>query len=146
MKTILTIEHQVVLVFGGRDWTDETKLCRALLERGSGPLLVVTGGCKTGADAMARAWAHRRAAYGWPTRVRTIRARFASQGRSGGPRRNERIHQLYRCIDHTIACMTDGPGSAGMNTICEDLLVPVRHLGRMPGPPGYLPRVPFRGR
>lgn len=52
-----------VIVTGCRDWTDERSIDRALSAEfhpytESGDFVIVHGACPTGADAMARDWAH----------------------------------------------------------------------------------------
>jgi hypothetical protein len=56
--------HHRVLVTGSRDWVDDLALHEALSDYRStvapAPLVVVHGACRTGADALADAWARAR--------------------------------------------------------------------------------------
>ncbi|MGA5820894.1 SLOG family protein [Kitasatospora sp. NPDC094028] len=74
-----------ILVTGSRAWSDraqlEWALGAALVFR---PIVIVHGGCPTGADAMAAAWAQRAGVEveAWP-------ADWVRYGRAAGPRRNQ---------------------------------------------------------
>ena len=77
-----------ILVTGSRAWSD-----RAAVEHALGtalrlfrPMVVVTGGCPTGADRMAEEWAHRAG-----VEVEVWPADWAAHGRAAGPLRNGRM-------------------------------------------------------
>lgn len=77
-----------ILVTGSRDWTD-----RAVVEHALGtalrlfrPIVIVHGGCPTGADRMAWEWAWRA---GVPCEVWP--AEWAAHGRAAGPIRNAQM-------------------------------------------------------
>jgi hypothetical protein len=81
----------IVAVTGGRDYSDELVIHRALREQialavdrlGLEPVLL-TGGCPTGADEIARKFWHRAQR---PYVV--VPAKFTSRGRGAGPSRNK---------------------------------------------------------
>lgn len=78
-----------VLVTGSRAWTDAAVVRTALTEawRAAGqPLVVVHGGCPTGADAIAAAWVAEHEFAGMAAEVH--RADWARHGRAAGPIRN----------------------------------------------------------
>lgn len=84
-----------LIVTGCRDWTDEFVVgleLTAVLQSQVGALLLVHGGCVTGADDIARRWAKQAA-------VRDLvdqephRADW-SQGRAAGPIRNHEMASL----------------------------------------------------
>ena len=77
-----------ILVTGSRAWQD-----RAAVEHALGvalklfrPLVIVTGGCPTGADRMAEEWAHRAG-----VEVEVWPADWAAHGKAAGPIRNGRM-------------------------------------------------------
>jgi hypothetical protein len=79
-----------VLVTGSRDWRDRRVVEAALLNcrveaflAGAGGIVVVHGGCPTGADSIAGAVAR---GHGWPVEVWP--ADWARLSRAAGPRRN----------------------------------------------------------
>lgn len=82
----------IIAVTGGRDYTDSHAISQALRHEiavatrdGRRPVLLV-GGCKTGADELARRWWHR------AERPYVVDpARFIAAGRSAGPSRNSRM-------------------------------------------------------
>lgn len=82
----------IVAVTGGRDYDDTSTIARALRERiahasniGRIPVLL-TGGCPTGADELARRWWHRAQR---PYVV--VPARWEAEGRRAGLARNGRM-------------------------------------------------------
>jgi hypothetical protein len=81
-----------LLVTGSRDWTDATLLCSALYNRwreaNSRPIVLVSGACPTGADAMAEKFAE---AQGW-----TVERHPAdwSKGKGAGFARNAEMVAL----------------------------------------------------
>lgn len=87
-----------ILVTGSRDWTDRAAVWKAiesyLVERGHideqdmpiGPVIIVHGGCRTGADRIAYDWAilHGMIEETWA-------ADWTHEYAAGGPRRNARM-------------------------------------------------------
>lgn len=82
----------IIAMTGGRDYTREDVIARALrqqiayaTEQGLRPVLL-TGGCPTGADEIARRWWHR------AQRPYVVDpATFTRHGRGAGPSRNSRM-------------------------------------------------------
>lgn len=74
-----------VLVTGSRSWTDTEAIATALAREWEPGAVLVTGGCPTGADAIA--------ALVWPGVVELHPADW-SHGKSAGPRRNAEIVAL----------------------------------------------------
>jgi hypothetical protein len=74
-----------ILVTGSRRWSDRAAVGHALATayRLWRPIVIVHGGCPTGADAMAATWAQRAGVECevWP-------AEWAAYGRAAGPIRN----------------------------------------------------------
>ncbi|NUU23324.1 MAG: DUF2493 domain-containing protein [Streptomycetaceae bacterium] len=83
-----------VLVTGSRYWTDThliyTALDQAFTDRPTRLMIVVHGCCKTGADAIAAAWAQTARADGQPVYEERHPAQW-SRGRTAGPQRNQRM-------------------------------------------------------
>lgn len=115
-----------VLVCGKRDYTDSLKMYAVLdqLKRKHGENLVIITGGASGADRIAAIWAIR-------CRVDLIvmHARWDSEGKAAGPRRNERM--LEQNPDEVLAFSHDYPNSRGtrhMISLAEDAEVKVtRH-------------------
>ncbi|MFD4934469.1 DUF2493 domain-containing protein [Streptomyces virginiae] len=80
-----------VIVTGSRDWDDPDTIHAALAELyartpAEQDFILVHGGCPTGADAIAHAWALPTGAV-----IDVFVADWASHGKSAGPRRNARM-------------------------------------------------------
>lgn len=82
----------IIAVTGGRDYDDKGVIVKYLLrqmlyadELGVRPVLL-TGGCPTGVDEVAREWWH-----GMERPYVVDPARFGMNGRSAGPTRNKRM-------------------------------------------------------
>ena len=80
-----------VLVTGSRDWDDRATIRRALDEvyartPADQDFVLVHGGCPTGADAIAHAWALPTGAV-----IDIFIADWANHGKAAGPRRNARM-------------------------------------------------------
>jgi hypothetical protein len=88
-----------VIVTGSRYLPDVEPVVTALenILNGLAPgqtLIVVTGGCRTGADAYASIWAYRVARHlEWPVTEETHPADW-SRGKQAGPERNQRMVDL----------------------------------------------------
>ncbi|GAA3136833.1 hypothetical protein GCM10010466_29560 [Planomonospora alba] len=87
-----------VIVTGSRDWSDLHQVCRALEtvyklaeQRETLPLTVVHGGCPTGADAMAAAWAYLAAQDLDLAVIEQVYEADWSRGKVAGPERNARM-------------------------------------------------------
>lgn len=89
-----------VIVTGGRNYTDSASLNRVLLALN--PLMVIQGGA-TGADALAKKWAHEN-----QKACRTVEADWVKHGRSAGPIRNTEMLATY-----PEAIVLAFPGGAG---------------------------------
>lgn len=84
----------IIAITGGRDFTDKKVISRVLqaqiiyahLTLEDRRPILLTGGCPTGVDELARQWWHRKQR---PYVVDP--AAFNTQGRSAGPRRNSRM-------------------------------------------------------
>lgn len=109
---------RIVVVCGGRDFSDRELLCSVLdreIQRGD---VIVHGGCRTGADAMADEWARERGLF-----VRVFQAEWSRYGRSAGPKRNR---EMAKIADLVIAF----PGGASMLREARVRGVEVRHVWR----------------
>jgi hypothetical protein len=79
------------LVTGSRDWDDEHAVQLALAEATCGlpadrEIVIVHGGCPTGADAIAHAWGSK-----FGATIDVFIADWANHGKAAGPRRNARM-------------------------------------------------------
>ncbi|MBT2477613.1 DUF2493 domain-containing protein [Streptomyces sp. ISL-94] len=80
-----------ILVTGSRNWTDIGTIRRALDEAyaftpADHEFVLAHGGCPTGADAIAHAWADRTG-----VTIDIFIADWANHGKAAGPRRNARM-------------------------------------------------------
>lgn len=99
-----------VIVTGGRDWgegegTNGYAACMHALDAALSPLkptVIVQGGCRTGADLLARWWAKDHA-----VPCETFAAVWKRYGPSAGPRRNAEM--IAAGADYLVAC----PGGRG---------------------------------
>lgn len=120
---------RVVVVTGSRKLTDYPRVWRELDELR--PSLVVHGGCYVGVRPRvcsgADYWAHRWCAQ-TDTDERIYRARWALEGRSAGPKRNQRM--LEACLPFqdaiVLAFPEGGPGTADCMRRARRLNMPVR--------------------
>lgn len=83
-------QSYIIAVTGGRDYTNERTIARALLQHvtlaGNRRPVLLTGGCPTGADAIAeRLWRL------WERPFVVDPATFIRMGRAAGPHRNKRM-------------------------------------------------------
>ena len=87
-----------VLITGSRAWTDERTLTSALAARANaaGPtgMVVVHGGCPTGADDLADRWVTRNRHLFPGLTVERHPAQWTAEGRAAGPLRNTRMVAL----------------------------------------------------
>jgi hypothetical protein len=107
-----------VIVTGSRDW-DDARTIRLMLARYNGPgTVLVHGGCPTGADAIADAFAREN---GWTVEVHPA---DWSKGKSAGPRRNREMAELG--ADVCLAFHKDNSrGTQNMINNCHKNGIPV---------------------
>jgi hypothetical protein len=112
-----------ILVTGSRDWDDTDTICTALdeaLDHAPDRLLVVHGGCPTGADRIAGLWAI-------AARVPAItyRANWKKHGRAAGPIRNREMVEAG--ADVVLAFIRNGSrGATGCAALAEQAGIPTR--------------------
>lgn len=110
------MSERVVIVTGARDWQDADAVWRVLDE--CQPTCVVQGGCPSGADAHARAWADRHGVY-----TETWHAAWRVHGAAAGPIRNRRMLQAHLRAP-VLAFPLGGPGT-------RDCIQQARGLGML---------------
>ncbi|MEU9415201.1 DUF2493 domain-containing protein [Streptomyces sp. NPDC048272] len=114
-----------VIVTGSRDWTDADTIHEALDEvycrvPAEQDFVLVHGGCPTGADAIAHAWAEPTAAT-----IDIFIADWANQGKAAGPRRNVRM--VAEGADLCLAFIKGGSrGATHTATIADRAGIPVK--------------------
>lgn len=99
-----------VLVCGGRDYADQAKvdvILGAIAEKFGTSTLVIIHGCARGADTLADNWAKARRIV-----TRRFPANWEAEGKSAGPRRNERM--LKESEPHLVIAFPGGVGTAHM--------------------------------
>lgn len=109
---------RVILVCGGRDYTDRDRVFAALdLLHSRQPIdLVVHGMCRTGADDLADAWASTKCQTEW------FPADWRSHGAAAGPLRNE---EMAAAGASGCVAFPGGRGTAGMVDLCKQYGIPV---------------------
>ena len=118
----------IVLVCGGRDFKNAQAINDVLDSLRPRPSVIITGGCKTGADYLASSWGHMTGCV-----VANFGANWSRYGRAAGPMRNQAMLDVCR-IDLVVAF----PGSKGT----EDMVRRARRAG-VPihgGVPGKVPQ------
>lgn len=129
-----------ILVCGGRDYKDLTRVCSVLddLHFGTGPdggiggkqrliTCVITGAAR-GADAMAEEWARHR-----QVRYRGYPAQWDLHGKSAGPRRNrdmllaEHVPDFGRVLGLVVA-FPGGRGTADMVRLANEAGIKVMEI------------------
>jgi hypothetical protein len=119
-----------VIVTGSRDWPDPKIVWSALdaiaIEAAGEPLVVVTGACRTGADAAAAVWARRAERSGWQVTEEPHPADWDTLGRSAGPIRNRQMVEAG--ADLVLAFVGPGPsrGTRGTIALAVGAGLPVR--------------------
>lgn len=123
-----------VIVCGGRDYTDRTKVFSTLddLKAKYGPLHIIQGGA-TGADDLAFQWANRQAYM----HVSNVPADWKTHGRAAGPIRNQRMIDEYG--PKLVVVFPGGRGTADMVRRARDAQIPVLEI--KPGMQKSLERV-----
>ena len=116
-----------ILVTGSRDWDDKQELRFALI-RAASPYLpavvIVHGGCPTGADAMAAEWAS-----DMDVPAEPHPADWDAYGKAAGPRRNAEMVALG--ADLCLAFFKQGAGNRGTSDCAGKALaagIPVRRV------------------
>jgi hypothetical protein len=122
-----------VLVSGSRTWTDTSTIASALAEAWAPGAVLVSGGCPSGADAIAEQI--------WSSLGGTIERHPAdwATGRGAGPARNSAMAALG--ADMCLAFIRDAsPGATHAAAAAERAGIPVRRYTQpataMPGPAG----------
>lgn len=98
------------IVCGGRNYNDADCVFRVL--DGLGLSAVAQGGCPTGADSHARAWARHRG-----VRMTDYIAMWDAHGRAAGPLRNAIMLQDF--APDLVVCFPGGRGTADMRRRAE---------------------------
>ena len=119
-----------ILVTGSRDWSDWPTLAKALFEAVDdyGPLVVVSGHCPTGADAMAE-WVAENLLHHMEVSVVRVERHPAdwSLGRRAGPERNRKMVELG--ADVCLAFIKNGSkGATHTANLAEKAGIPVRRF------------------
>lgn len=98
-----------VIVCGGRDYDDHDTLCNTMSSLQSMyDLKVATGGCSTGADAMAHEWATQNC----ETPPKVYFAAWRTLGLRAGPIRNQRMLEDFG--PDLVVAFHGGKGTADM--------------------------------
>lgn len=114
-----------IVVTGSRDWQDEQTVHTALAEAvckipAEREIVIVHGGCPTGADAIVHTWAHQ---YG--ASIDVFIADWAGQGKAAGPRRNVRM--VAEGADLCLAFIRNGSrGASHTVALARRAGIPVR--------------------
>ena len=115
-----------ILICGGRDYGEKNKdevdlfagAWLKLIEKHGDDIEIVNGGCKTGADKLARAVCSMLA-----ITCITEPAKWKKHGKGGGPIRNQLM--LDRWKPDAAVAFPGGDGTADMVRRCRDAGVPV---------------------
>lgn len=109
----------VILVSGGRDYEDREFVFASLdhAHAKTPIVMIVQGGCKTGADRLAKLWAISRRVH-----CAQVDALWDEFGHSAGPKRNRAM--FYLCPDGMIA-FPGGDGTADAVRAANEAGVPV---------------------
>lgn len=120
-------QSRIVAVTGGRDYRDRGTLYRVLdAERDTdGVSVLVHGGCRSGADALAHEWAKERR-----VSVRVFQADWDTHGRAAGPMRNRGM--LREANPHLLIAFPGGRGTADCVSAARHLRIPVLEVGAAP--------------
>jgi hypothetical protein len=111
-----------VLVCGGRDFDDYSKLCEVLDGIDKGHMIrELIHGAARGADRLAAQWAW---AHGVP--VNAFAANWSKEGRSAGPLRNQRMLELGK--PDLVVAFKGGRGTADMVARARAAGVEVREV------------------
>lgn len=118
---------RIVAVCGGRDFRDRDNVYRVLdAERDTdGVSVIVHGGCRSGADALAHQWAT-----GRRVSVRVFPADWGAHGRAAGPIRNRKM--LRETTPHLLIAFPGGRGTADCVNAARRLHIPVLEIPATP--------------
>lgn len=109
-----------ILVTGSRNWTDESSI-RAALQIFHAEVPTIIHGCASGADLMAERIA---IDLGYP--VKGYPARWWSEGRAAGPKRNQRMLDCEMPIDQVLAFpLAESVGTWDMIRRAQKMGIPV---------------------
>lgn len=116
-------QSRIVAVTGGRDYRDRATLYRVLDAEAAtdGIAVLVHGGCPSGADALADAWAEER-----KVSRRIFRADWSKHGPAAGPIRNGEM--LRATNPHVLIAFPGGVGTADCVCRAEGMGIPVVRL------------------
>jgi hypothetical protein len=109
-----------ILICGGRDFADLDRFVAAMvtLREKHGDFIIINGGCRTGADKYARAYAMLQ-----ELPYVTVPAKFKTLGKKAGPLRNQWM------IDHVVpqaaVAFPGGAGTADMVRRLRKASIPV---------------------
>lgn len=119
----MATDFQIVLIAGSRNWSDPQMIVdviETLLDTYTYRLLILDGGCPTGADIMAQnICAHRNV----PNI--TMHAHW-SFGRSAGPVRNRWMARLRPVEAHLFFQTPDSRGTLDMLKACNEYSIPTQ--------------------
>ena len=123
----------VVIVCGGRHYQDKSFVFETLskLRAEAYQLVIVEGGCPTGADAFARDWVKLQTEPGRYHRIQhfTVHPAWGRDGRlAAGPIRNRRMLENYE--PDLVLAFEGGRGTKSCIDIARELGVPVRKVRR----------------
>ena len=126
VETTAEADSMKVLVCGGRNYGDSAAVYSALMaiyEREPyDTLIIIQGGCPTGADAIARHWC---IAHYVP--YINVPADWAKHGKSAGPIRNQRMIDVYE--PDMVLAFPGGKGTADMVLRAEKSAIRVELAG-----------------
>jgi hypothetical protein len=113
-----------ILVTGSRNWADQQAIWAALdqaaADHGIDSLIIVNGGCPTGADDAATRWALIRG-----VTLDVFLARWQTEGRAAGPLRNRRM--VAAGADLCLAFpLGESRGTRGCMALARSAGIPVK--------------------
>lgn len=114
-----------LLVFGGRDYQFRETVFSVLdgyLSTYGDDLIIIHGGCSTGADRFTDQWAHDR-----EVDCLRVPAKWIRHGSpQAGPIRNRRMAKAYRPGE--AVSFPGGRGTRNMRSVCDEFDVEVREI------------------
>lgn len=105
MRTATTAAIRRVLITGSHVWTDRTAIWMALnqeLLTYDGTVVIVHGGCPTGADDIADRWAYGQAQMGWPVQVEKHAPDYETFGKRATLVRNQEMAESGIAVCHAF--------------------------------------------
>lgn len=108
-----------VLVCGGRDYTDKTRINNALtkMHMKHGITILIEGAAR-GADTLARQWAEQHG-----IEVKSFKANWAEHGHAAGPMRNQAM--LIYGMPEAVVAFPGGTGTADMKRRAAQAGLPI---------------------